>query len=167
MEEIAFKGEFIQVTTEKIGEILWERAYLPEWVVIFPITDTGKILLIKERRPHENPPLRLKPVSGVAEKNQSPEENALREMQEEIGFKGDLEKFWEYKTSGTVNSVTHFFIARNLEVSKIPNPDGDVIEEILELTVSEIDEKVKSEEFRWGVSAMGWFKLIILNIIKN
>ncbi len=165
MEEIAFKGQFIQVTTEKIGEILWERAYLPEGIVIFPITDAGKILLIRERRPHESPPVRLKPVSGVAEKNQAPIENALREMQEEIGFKGELEQFWEYKTSGTVNSVTHFFIARNLEASKLPNPDGDVIEEILELTVSEIEEKIKSEEFRWGVSAMGWFKLRSLNLI--
>lgn len=167
MEEMAFKGEFIQVTTEKIGEILWERAYLPEGIVIFPITESGKILLIRERRPHEFPPVRLKPVSGVAEKNQSPLENALREMQEEIGFKGELEKFWEYKTNGTVNSVTHFFMARNLEISKLPNPDGDVIEEILELTVSEIDEKIKSEEFRWGVSVMGWFKLKSLGLIKD
>ena len=165
MEELAFKGQFIQVTTERIGEILWERAYLPEGIVIFPITASGKILLIRERRPHETPPVRLKPVSGVSEKNQAPIENALREMQEEIGFKGDLEKFWEYKTSGTVNSVTHFFIARNLQVSKLTNPDGDVIEEILELSVAEIEEKIKSEEFRWGVSVMGWFKLRSLGII--
>lgn len=165
MEELAFNGQFIQVTTEKIGEILWERAYLPEGIVIFPITDSGKILLIKERRPHEFPSLRLKPVSGVAEKNQSPEENALREMQEEIGLKGDLEKFWEYKTNGTVNSVTHFYLARNLQSSKLLNPDGDVIEEILELSVSELEEKIKSEEFRWGVSVMGWFKLRSLGIV--
>lgn len=165
MEEVAFKGQFIQVTTEKIGEILWERAYLPEGIVIFPITDSGKILLIRERRPHESPPVRLKPVSGVSEKDQAPIENALREMQEEIGFKGELEKFWEYKTSGTVNSVTHFFIARNLKVSKLPNPDGDVVEAILELSVSEIEEKIKSEEFRWGVSVMGWFKLRSLGIV--
>ena len=165
MEELAFKGQFIQVTTERIGEILWERAYLPEGIVIFPITTSGKILLIRERRPHETPQVRLKPVSGVSEKNQAPIENALRAMQEEIGFKGELEKYWEYKTSGTVNSVTHFFIARNLQVSKLPNPDGDVVEEILELSVAEIEEKIKSEEFRWGVSVMGWFKLRSLRII--
>lgn len=165
MEELAFKGQFIQVTTERIGEILWERAYLPEGIVIFPITASGKILLIRERRPHETPQVRLKPVSGVSEKNQAPIENALREMQEEIGFKGELEKYWEYKTSGTVNSVTHFFIARHLQVSKLPNPDGDVVEEILELSVAEIEEKIKSEEFRWGVSVMGWFKLRSLGIV--
>jgi ADP-ribose pyrophosphatase len=167
MEEVRFQGQFIKVTTETIGPITWERAYLPEGVVIFPLTRDGKIILIKERRPHETPSLRLKPVSGVAEKDQSPEANALREMQEEIGFKGELEKFWEYKTNGTVNSITHFFIARNLEASKLPNPDGDVVEEMLELTVSELEEKIQTEEFRWGVSVMGWFKLKTLNLIKD
>jgi 8-oxo-dGTP pyrophosphatase MutT (NUDIX family) len=165
MEETAFQGQFVRVTTEKLGAITWERVYLPEGLVIFPITREGKIILIRERRPHETPPVRLKPVSGVSESHQTPFENALREMQEEIGFKGKLEKFWEYKTSGTVNSVTHFFIARDLEVSKLPNPDGDVIEEILEFTPEEIDAKVAQEEFRWGVSVMGWFKLKSLKII--
>ena len=148
------------MTTETIAGVTWERAYLPEGVVIFPVTSEGKILLIRERRPHETPAVRLKPVTGMADVGQTPEENAQRELQEEIGFKAALTAFWTYKTSGTVNSLTHFFVAKDLTASKLPNPDGeDIIEEIIALTPEEVDQKIAAEEMRWGVSVMGWFKL--------
>ncbi|MBY0515577.1 MAG: NUDIX hydrolase [Bacteriovoracaceae bacterium] len=157
------------MTTEKIGEIIWERAYLPGGLVIFPVTSEGKILLIRERRPHENPPVRLKPVSGMLDAGESPLECAQRELQEEIGFKAtSMKEFWTYKTSGTVNSVTHFFLATGLIPSKLPNPDGeDVIEEIIAFTPDEVAAKVASEEMRWGVSVMGWFKLLQTNLLAK
>ncbi len=165
MEKTQWQGQFIKVTTEEKSGISWERVYLPEGVVIFPVTDSGKILLIRERRPHENPPVRLKPVSGMLDAGETAEENAQRELQEEIGFKAkSMREFWTYKTSGTVNSVTHFFVAKGLEASKLPNPDGEeVIEAIIALTPEEVDAKVKSEEMRWGVSVMGWLKLRLEN----
>ncbi len=161
MEQVAWQGKFLKMTTEQIGDITWERAYLPEGVVIFPVTAEGKILLIRERRPHETPQVRLKPVTGMTEAEQTPLESAQRELQEEIGFKAThMELFWTYKTSGTVNSVTHFYLAKNLITSKLPNPDGeDIIEEMIALTPREVEDKVRTEEMRWGVSVMGWFKL--------
>jgi 8-oxo-dGTP pyrophosphatase MutT (NUDIX family) len=161
MEHTVWQGRYLKMTTEQIANNLWERAYLPEGVVVFPVTHEGKILVIRERRAHETPPVRLKPVTGMVDKDQTPVENAQRELQEEIGLKAhELVPFWAYKTSGTVNSLTHFFLAKNLTASKLPNPDGeDIIEEIIALTPQEIDAKVATEEMRWGVSVMGWFKL--------
>lgn len=160
MENTVWQGKFLRMTTETIGEITWERAYLPDGVVIFPVTAEGKILVIRERRAHENPPVRLKPVTGMLDAGSTPEENAQRELQEEIGFKATtLEKFWSYTTNGTVNSVTHFFLAKGLVPSKLTNPDGDVVEEILALTPAEMDKKIADDEMRWGVSVMGWQRL--------
>ena len=84
--------------------------------MVFPITDEGKIILINEKRPHENPPHRIKAVSGILEHHLgSPEENAQREMQEEIGLKAStMELLWHQKGSGTVNSDQYFFVARGL-----------------------------------------------------
>jgi ADP-ribose pyrophosphatase len=127
MEKEVYKGQIIRITEEKIGDITWERAYVPHGVVIFPITDDGKILLVEEKRPHENPPVRIKPVSGILEYEKgTPEENAQREMQEEIGYRArDLELLFHMKGTGTINHEQYFFIARDLEVSKLPNPDGE------------------------------------------
>ena len=52
MEQTAWQGNVLKVTTEVINGQTWERAYLPNGVVVFPVTAEGKILLIKERRLH-------------------------------------------------------------------------------------------------------------------
>jgi ADP-ribose pyrophosphatase len=163
MEQEVYKGQIIKVTEEKIGNIVWERAYMPDGVIVFPITDEGKIILIEERRPHERPPVRIKPVSGILEHDKgSPMENAQREMQEEIGFKSlDMEHLWTMRSSGTVNSEQHFFIARKLIISKIPNPDGEeTIMGLKEFTPEELFEALMRDEIKWSASTLGIFRLM-------
>jgi ADP-ribose pyrophosphatase len=163
MEKTVYKGNIVKVTEEKIGEIVWERTYLPNGVIIFPITDDGKVILIHEKRPHENPPHRIKPVSGIIETEKgSPEENAQRELQEEIGYRaGSMELLWKMKSTGTVNNEQHFFIARHLTPSKLPNPDGeDTIMSVIELAPEELLQLIMKEEIRWSMSTLGIFRLL-------
>lgn len=163
MEKIVYKGNILTVSEEVIDGITWERVRLPSGVIVFPITDEGKILLIRERRPHETPNVRIKPVSGILEeKLGSPEENAQREMQEEIGFKArDMKLLMTMKGTGTVTHVQHFFVARGLEKAKLPNPDGEeVIEAIIAYTPDEIRKALKNEEIKWSMSTLGLFKLL-------
>jgi ADP-ribose pyrophosphatase YjhB (NUDIX family) len=118
--------------------------------------------MVEEKRPHENPPVRVKPVSGILEPEKgSPAENAQREMQEEIGFKAEsLENFWTLQGSGTINHVMHFFIARHLSADKLPNPDGeDTIMSIKAFTLDELMEKYQSDEIKWSLSTLGFFRL--------
>lgn len=163
MEKEVYKGQIIRVTEEKIDNIVWERAYLPDGVIIFPITDEGKIILIKEKRPHENPPVRIKPVSGILEHDKgTPEENAQREMQEEIGLKAsELELLWSMKGSGTITHNQYFFIGRGLVPSKLPNPDGEeVILELIEFAPQELYQAVLNNELKWSMSTLGIFRLL-------
>jgi ADP-ribose pyrophosphatase len=162
MENKVYSGHIIQVTEEVIDGITWERAYLPNGVIIFPIDENGKILMIKEKRPHEDPPFRIKPISGMLELDKgSPEENAQRELQEEVGFKaGELENFWTTKSTGTVNHVHYFYIARNLTLSKLPNPDGeDTIMEVIPFAIEDLMQKFLNDEIRWSMSTLGFFRL--------
>ena len=161
MEKEVYKGQIIRVTEEKIQDINWERAYVPDGVIIFPITPEGKIIFIEEKRPHENPPVRIKPVSGILEPEKgTPEENALRELQEEIGFKGKLEKIMTLKGSGTITHTQHFFIARNLVAAKLPNPDGeDTIMGVRSYYPDELLEKFMQDELTWSMSTLGFFRL--------
>jgi 8-oxo-dGTP pyrophosphatase MutT (NUDIX family) len=168
MEKEVYKGNIIRVTEEKIGEIVWERAYVPDGVIIFPITAEGKILLIEEKRPHETPPYRLKPVSGILEADKgSPEENAQREMQEEIGLKANkMELLMMLQGTGTITHTQYFYLAHDLIASKLPNPDGEeTILGIKEFTPHELLEMLMREEIHWSMSTLGIFRL--LEILKR
>lgn len=163
MEKEVYNGKIIRVTEEKIGDIVWERAYLPDGVIIFPITDDGKILFVKEKRPHENPPVRIKPVSGILEHEKgTPLENAQREMQEEIGYKAlDMKELWKQRATGTVNNEQYYFVARNLVPSKLPNPDGeDTIIEVISFSPEELLQILMKDEIRWSMSTLGVFRLL-------
>jgi ADP-ribose pyrophosphatase len=165
MEKEVYKGKIIKVTEQFIEGISWERAYLPDGVVIFPITDEGKIILINEKRPHENPSTRIKPVSGILEYDKgTPLENAQREMQEEIGFKAKkMELLWHLKSSGTINNEQFFFVAKGLTPAKLPNPDGeDTILELLEFSPEQLMEKLLKDEIKWSMSTLGIFRLLKL-----
>lgn len=162
MEKEVYKGQFLKVTEEQIENTTWERVYLPDGVIIYPMTPEGKILYVRERRPHENPPERIKPVSGIYESDKgSPSENAQRELQEEIGFKANsLEIFMTIKTTGTSNSIQYFFLAKDLVPSKLPNPDGEhTIVELVEFTLDELLEKYMKDEIRWSMSTLGFLRL--------
>lgn len=168
METTKYQGHIIKVTEEEINNIVWERCYLPDGVIVFPFTSDGKILFVKEKRPHENPPVRLKPVSGIYEDDKgAPMENANREMQEEIGFRAkSLHHYFTLRANGTVNNTQYFFYATGLEKSKLPNPDGeDTIMEIIELGLEEIHDLYITDKLRWSHSTLGFLKLY--HLIKS
>jgi 8-oxo-dGTP pyrophosphatase MutT (NUDIX family) len=142
MEKSVYEGNFVRVTEEKIDSQTYERIHLKDSVVVFPITHESKILFIKEYRAHETPNNRWKPVTGHLESEGTPAEQANRELQEEIGKRAQImEPFFDVKMTGTLNSHQYLFIARNLEDSKIPNPDGE--ETILETKALTLDEAEK------------------------
>lgn len=161
MEEKVYNGQFVQVTEEEINGSVYERVYIQNAMTIFPVDDQKRILFIKEKRLHETPPERWKPVTGYFEEGYSLEENANRELQEEIGKKaGSIQPFFSMNITGTINIEQNFVIARDLTDSKIPNPDGeDTILEIAALDMEEILERTLGGEFAKGSVGYGLMKL--------
>lgn len=163
MQKEVYKGQIIRVTEEEMNNAIWERCFVPDGVIVFPITDEGKIVLIEEVRPHETPNIRLKPVSGILEPDLgTPLENAQREMQEEVGYRAEkLTPLLTINSSGTINSSQYFFVAENLVKDKLPNPDGeDIILAIKEFTPNELEALVWDEKLKWSVSTLGILKLL-------
>lgn len=162
MEETKYSGKFIKVTEELIGSQIWERVYLNDGVIIFPITKEGKILMIEESRPHEIKPVRLKFVTGLKDSaTEDPLDTANREMQEEIGYKASkLETIIHRHASGTVNNQLYQIVATGLKTSKLPNPDGeDTILAIKAFSIDEIKKMLESGELAWSFGVLGIFKI--------
>lgn len=161
MEVTKYEGKFIRVTEEKINDAVWERVYLQDGVMVFPMTEDNKIYMIEESRPHEDKPVRFKFVTGLMDAGEDPLNTANREMQEEIGFKAkELKLLTHRKSSGTVNNNFYQIIARGLEESKIPNPDGEeTILSIEAYSIPEIEGFLHSGRLEWSMGALGIMRI--------
>lgn len=162
-EVTKYAGKFLAVHEKIIGNQVFEKAYITPSITIFPISADGKIIFIKERRIHETPSIRWKPVTGFYETQYSFEENVNRELQEEIGkFSKNIQLLHQSEQSGTINLKSYFALAFDLSPSKLPNPDGeDVIEEIQSFSLDEILKRTLSGEFPQGMGGFALLKLYI------
>ncbi len=168
-EKTLYQGQYIQVKEQKINETIWEKVYLRGGISVYPFFDPETILLVKEFRPHEKPSLRLKPVTGIFEEEYDVFQNANREMQEEIGFKAkEMEIILHTKSSGTVNNFQYFIKAWDLEISKIPNPDGeDTIQEIIHYPYQKLIKELSNGDIAYRNSFLGIYHMALKEKINQ
>lgn len=166
MEKTVYKGQYIEVKEKKVDEYTWEMAYFPDSLVVFPFTDNDELIMIEERRPHEENPIRLKFVTGHIETGEAPNECANRELQEEAGFKAKhIEEILIHKSRGTINSNFYYFKASDLSVSKLPNPDGEgTIVSVKKIKRERVIEMIRSGELEWTLATLGLIKVLNLHM---
>lgn len=148
MEKKIYEGKYMKVIEELIGNLTYERAYLLPSVQVIPITSDNKILLIKERREVEGRS-RWKFVSGFMDKpGLSAKQVAQEELMEEAGFSaGKMEKYYYLEDKHTFIIPITYFLAYDLKENKVPNPDGDVIEDVKSFSIEELYKRVLDGEF--------------------
>jgi len=168
MENIMYEGRFMKVTEEIIDGNNWERCYLRDGVIVYAIDNDNKFIMIQEKRPHENEQIRLRFVAGHIEEGLSVVENANKELQEEVGLRAlKIEKFFDLKTSGTINNTVSFVLAKILVSDPIPNPDGDVVISIERFTYDEIYQMILTDKIRWSTAAIGFLRIHHFNLLNN
>ena len=105
----------------------------PGSVVLVPITNDGKVLLIRQYRQAAERFL-LEASAGTREAGESPEVTAHRELQEEVGYKaGKLIPIGgSWVAPGYSSEYSHMYIATELEPAPLPSDDGEdiVVEEV-------------------------------------
>ncbi len=161
MEELKYDGKYIQVKERVVDGHVWEKVYLPDSLVVIPLTKDNEIIFIVEKRPHETPNQRLKMVTGHIDPGETPILCANRELQEEAGFKANkLEELMVHRSNGTINSNFYYFLATDLEESKLPNPDGeDTILDVRKIKIETVKKMLSLGELQWTLSALGLFKV--------
>jgi ADP-ribose pyrophosphatase len=105
----------------------------PGSVVLIPITDDGKVLLIRQYRQAAERFL-LEASAGTREAGERPEVTAHRELQEEVGYRaGKLIPIGgSWVAPGYSTEYSYMYIATNLEPAPLPSDDGEdiVVEEV-------------------------------------
>lgn len=137
----------------------------PGGVGIVAITDSNKILLVKQFRKAVEKEL-IEIPAGKLEKGEAPAECGKRELTEETGYTAgefiSLGAF--YPSPGFANEVTYLYLARRLSKGE-KNPDEDEFLDVFEFTSDEIYSKIIAGEITDAKTIIGFFKT--MEFIKN
>ena len=117
-------------------------------VALIPITNEGKMILVKQFRKSLDRTL-IEIPAGRIEIGEDPNETALRELEEETGYGAQKVTYIQsFATSpGFADEVIHLYLAEELFV--IENPaegDEDEFIELFEVTIEEAEKMVVSGE---------------------
>lgn len=106
----------IDVPNPKGGYFTRELVDLPGAVVILPFLDSDKVVLIRNQRDVVQQTLWELPA-GILEKGESPEECAVRELEEETGYlPAKLSYLFDaFSTPGVSNEKFYFYLAQDLK----------------------------------------------------
>jgi len=114
-------------------------------VAVVPIDENGNILLVKEYFCGTNERALTLP-KGMINRGETPEVAALRELQEEVGYKGSLSYLTKISVSpGYLTQKTTLFYATNLEVSKRKGDEEHYLS-VIKIPFSEAMNKVLTGE---------------------
>ena len=140
--KVVYKGGFLDVRQEEVllpnGET-GTREWInhPGAVVIIPIIPDGEIALIRQFRYAAGSEF-IELPAGKLDSGEDPEECALRELEEEIGYRANKIKFLAniHPAIGFTNEIMGVFLAENLEKTE-HNRDKDEFLEIVPTTLTE------------------------------
>jgi ADP-ribose pyrophosphatase len=116
-------------------------------VCIVPIRDDGMVLLVRQFRLAAGQTL-LEVPAGKREGNEEPEACALRELEEETGYRAaDLRPLYTaYLAPGYSTELMYAYLATGLTPGQT-NPDEDEKLELVEIPMAEIERRVLAGEF--------------------
>lgn len=112
---------------------------------------TRQFRLVAALKSHENE--LLEACAGIIDHGERPEEAAIREAEEELGYRIEaVEKVMEaFATPGGVTEIIHFFIGQYTDEMKVNSGGGVAHEgediEIVELSFEDVKSKLANKEF--------------------
>lgn len=159
--DILYEGK---VFTTKVDEIEYnsgnkavrEVAEHPGGAVVVPVTNDGKIIMVTQHRfPVDKVLLEL--PAGKLSKGEDPKLCAIRELEEETGYKSENVKELGsiYTTPGYSSEQLWIYLAKDLKPGNHNREEGEYGMEVFELTLDEVEQKIFSGEIVDGKSICG------------
>lgn len=152
--EILFRGKVFDLQVDQIqynsGNMgVREVALHPGGAVVVPVMPDGKIVMIRQYR-YPLKKMLLELPAGKLEPNEDPFVCAVRELEEETGYKSDnVTKLGViYTTPGFCTEALHIYMATDLVPGEHNREEGEYGMEVHEYSMEEIDELILSGELR-------------------
>ena len=159
-----YDGHILNLRVDEIKQpngILSKREIVEhkDAVALLAVDDYGLLLFVSQYRYAAGAEL-LEIPAGLVEDGEDPKDTAVRELQEECGYKPEhIEKICAFFCSpGFSTEKLHVYFADKLTESRLPQDEDEIIE-VVRLSLSEAEEKIKSGEIRDAktIAAIYWY----------
>ena len=161
--EVIFRGKVFNTKVDQIeynsgNKAVREVAEHPGGAVVVPLTDNGKIVMVTQHRYPVNKIL-LELPAGKLGKGEDPHLCAVRELEEETGYKSENVKELGsiYTTPGYSTEKLWIFLAKDLKPGDHNREEGEFGMEVFEFPLKEVEDKIYSGEIVDGKSICGIF----------
>ncbi|MFC1478248.1 NUDIX hydrolase [Candidatus Margulisiibacteriota bacterium] len=158
--EYIYKGKVINVRIDDVeredGSVFKKEVVeYPQSVVIIALTDDDYLIMEKQYR-HATGETLYELPAGKVDENESPEVTAVRELEEETGYRasGVTRLFSGYTTPGMCTEYMHFYLAAGLEKGTA-NMEEDEQIEIELVPLEKAREMIKDGIIRDNKTALG------------
>ncbi|MDR1732149.1 MAG: NUDIX hydrolase [Synergistaceae bacterium] len=150
VDEVKMKGEF-----RATREVVEHKAA----VAVLALTPEDRLLMVRQFR-YAVQESTLEICAGLVEEGEAPEEAAVREMQEELGYRpGKLREIGRfYASPGFCTELLILFLATDLRAARLPQDEDEDIS-TLELRGEDVPEMLAKGAFRDSktFAALTWF----------
>ncbi|MBQ9037627.1 MAG: NUDIX hydrolase [Erysipelotrichaceae bacterium] len=160
-EELIYQGRICKfthdtVTFEDGSTGHRDVLHLPGAVAVIAENNEGKLLFVSQYR-HAVETELLEIPAGMLEKGENPELAALRELQEETGYKASkIEKLVEFFTSpGVVKEKIYVYMASDLTFVG-QHLDADEYINVKTYTAEEVEKMINNNELQDGKSIIAY-----------
>jgi len=137
----------------------WPWLVMPDYVNVLPVTAGGEALLFRQMK-YGVEGVSLAPVGGYLEPGEDPLAGARRELLEETGCVSDewmsIGRFRVDSNRGA--GIANFFLARAVRKTAEPQSDDLEEQEVVMLSVKELEESLDRGEFK----VLGWAACVAL-----
>lgn len=125
-------------------------------VMLIPKLDNDAFIMVKQYR-YLNQKESIEFPGGGCEKNLSYEENALKELAEETGYRaGSIKMLSEYNPcNGITDEICRVYLADELQPYSLNADESEKIE-IIKFTYNEINNAIKNKLIWDGMSLAAW-----------
>lgn len=160
-----YRGRRIALTVEQYERrgTVHEAAVVrhPGAVVLLPVTEDGRVLLIRQYRYSIDRTI-LELPAGTLEPGEAPAECAARELIEETGFTA---RTWQFMgelvpAPGFCDELQYLYLARDLSPASAAADEDEEIE-VVAMTCAEVEEAIRAGKL-WDAKSIACFSIFAL-----
>lgn len=170
-EKILYKGKIVNIKEVEVelpnGKISKrELVEHPGAVAILPIDTDGNIFFVKQYRMCTGEIL-LEIPAGKLNYGEDPYQCAMRELEEEIGYKAKKLKLIHtfYTSPGISNEILYLFEAEDLEKTQ-SNPDEDEFLEIISINKENLETLIEDNKIKDAKTLIGIYYYLTRRLLK-
>lgn len=167
-QQIQYQKNWFSVVTQKVqlpdGRILdpYFVVNVPNWTNIIIATQKDELVMVKQYRQAAQT-FTIEPAGGLIDKNETPLQAAIREMQEETGYtSNEISLLGEVFPNPALQATkAYFYLAQNAQLTGQRNFDEFEEIEVVQLPKSVVLNMLQNNEFTNGVQVGAIYKALL------